>query len=123
LTTDIVKSGRIGLSAIVLLVAITGATTVPAFAGLTHPVCASRHHDCGDTAKVSECCCGDAQASQTDSTPVQSRTEFRADLSSMTAVSSAVPVALPPHAVTTVHTSPPHRSHIDLPTFFSSLLI
>jgi len=111
------------LSAIALLVAMTGATAVAAFAPLIHPICASRQHDCGKTPEIVTCCCGDEQAPPTKSTAVQSRVEVRADLLSMAAVMSAVPVATTPHAFITVHTSPPHRCRVDLPTLFSSLLI
>jgi hypothetical protein len=117
-----VNCARTALSAIALLVAITGTATVPAFAGLIHPVCAAKQHDCGTTPKVSKCCCGDEQSSENGGTPAQSRIEVRAPLQSTLAVTSAVLVATPP-AVRTVHSSSPHRSPVDLPTLFSSLLI
>jgi hypothetical protein len=122
-TLDIVKSVRTALSAMTLLVAMTATATVPAFAGLLHPVCASTQHDCGQTPKIVSCCCGDEHASPTESTPVQSRVQIRADFSSMPAVTSALQVAMTPHARTPVHTSPPNRGVVDLPTLFSSLLI
>jgi hypothetical protein len=118
-----VKSVRTTLSAIALLVAVIGTTTAPAFAGLAHPICAAKQHDCGKTPSIKSCCCGHAQTSPASSTPVQSRVEMRSDLTLMPAATSAVQVATTPHAPLAVHTSPPHRALLDLPTLFATLLL
>lgn len=111
------------LSTIGLVVAILGMATVPAFAGISHQACTAKQHDCGKTPTLTTCCCGDGQSSQTDSTPVQSRVEVRADLWSMPPLTSADHVVSSLIALAAVHTSPPHRYLIDLPTLFSSFLI
>jgi hypothetical protein len=119
----IVKSVRRVLSTVVVLAAVIGGATIPAFAGIAHPVCAAKQHDCGATPKVSKCCCGDEQTSPTDSTPVQPRVEIGAPLSSMPAVLAIVHLTMTPHAVHTGYLAPPHPATVDLPTLFSSLLI
>jgi len=120
---SIVKPARTILSAIALLLAVTSAATASALAGETHRMCVTKQHDCGQTPRITQCCCGDEQASQMESTPVQSRIDVRADLLSMPAVMSVVQVATAPYALIAIHTSPPHRFLIDLPTLFSSFLI
>ena len=37
---------------------------LPAFAGLMHPVCAAKHHECGRTPRIAACCCGDEQSAR-----------------------------------------------------------
>ena len=117
------KSARTVASTIALVVAILGMATVPAFAGLAHPVCTAKHHDCGKTPTIAKCCCGDEQSSQAGSTPAQSRVEIHADYSSVPAALNAASMVAPPHAIVTVHTSPPHQYLIDRPTLFSAFLI
>ena len=117
------NSVRRSLSAVIVLAAIIGGATVPAFAGLTHPVCTSKHHDCGATPKIAKCCCGDEQSAQTQSTPGQSRVELRATFALIAAVPSAIHVAWTPHSAHSGHSAPPHYPGVDLPTLFSSLLI
>jgi hypothetical protein len=118
-----VRFRRSGFPALVVLIAVLGTAVAPAFAGLAHPMCASKQHDCGRTPAFTKCCCGDEQSSAAQSSPVQSRTELRVDLSPMPAATSAVHVALTPHARIAVHTSPPDRGLVDLPTLFATLLI
>jgi len=119
----IVKSARTILSVIALLVAMTGAATVPAFATPIHPVCATKQHDCGRATTITKCCCGDEPASQMQSTPAQTRVEVRADLSTVPVIMHAVLVATTSNTPIRIHTSPPHRHLVDLPTLFSSFLI
>ena len=121
--TRIVSSVQRALSSIVVLAAIIGGASVPAFAGMIHPVCVSKHHECGATPKISKCCCGDEQSAQTESTPGQSRVDLRATFSCIAAVSTAIQVALTPHTVHTGGSTPPHNSSVGLPILFSSLLI
>ena len=118
-----VKSVRTVTSAVALLIAVFAGATGPALIGLAHPVCLANHHECGKEPSIRACCCGDAQASQTDSTPVQSRVQVRADFVSLTVVTSAVQVALTPHVLVPVYTSPPHLPSHDLPILFATLLI
>lgn len=119
----VVKSARMILPVIALLVAVTGTATVPAFAGQIHPICASKQHDCGRTSRITQCCCGDEPASQQQSTPVQTRVDVCADLSPVPVIMQAVLVATTSHTPTRIDTSPPHRHLVDLPTLFSSFLI
>ena len=118
----IVTSARSACSTIIVTLALLGVVVSPAFAGLAHQACTSKHHDCGKP-RITACCCGDEQGSTTSTTPVPSRVELRADLSPMPAVTSAVHVTTSPLAGMTVYTSPPHRCLDDLPTLFSSLLL
>lgn len=111
------------LSIVALIASLLAATAGAVFTQAIHPVCLAKQHDCGKTAKIAQCCCGDSGVTQNEGTPVQSRFEIRADLSQAPAVTSDVQVATTPHALIRVHMSPPRLSHLDLPTLFASLLI
>jgi hypothetical protein len=119
----IVKSARTILSVFALLLAMTATATVPSFAAPSHPICATKQHDCGRATTITNCCCGDKPASQVQSTPVETRVEVRADLSPVPAIMQAVLVATSSNSPIRIHTSPPHRYLVDLPTLFSTLLI
>jgi hypothetical protein len=105
-------------------VAILGTTTVQAFAIAGHPTCTAKHHECGQAPTIAKCCCGDEQSSPSDSTPVQSRVDARADLAPIATVGilAAAP-SITPHVPLAIQTSPPHQYLVDLPTLFASFLI
>jgi hypothetical protein len=110
-------------SALVLLAAIVAATGGGAFAGDRHPTCETRQHDCGDTAKIASCCCGDVGAPRDAGTPAQPRIDVANGVAATTALREfehIVPPTTPPVAV---QTSPPRSCLLDLPTLFASLLI
>jgi hypothetical protein len=112
------KLGAFGLVA--AMIAMTGGAVL---AQAIHPVCGAKQHDCGKTAKISKCCCGDRDAARTDSTPVQPRVEVRADISATPALPRVIQVAPTRQALTPVHSSPPRLCLLDLPTLFSTFLI
>lgn len=122
-TVGIVKSVRTTLPSIWLVLSILGMATAPAFAFAGHPICTAKHHQCGETASISKCCCGDAQSSQADSTPSQSRVEVRANFTAVPVGVDVLELVTPIHGLVTVHTSAPHQYLVDLPTLFASLLI
>jgi hypothetical protein len=92
------------------------------FARAAHPICVAKHHDCGQTARMSSCCCGDQDVSRNDSTPGQSRT-VRPDVSVTPALSCAFDFATAPRPASAIQTSPPRLCLLDLPTLFAALLI
>lgn len=114
---------RMKLAALSVVAAIVATTGGSVFAQAIHPVCVAKQHDCGKTAKISKCCCGDQEAAWTDSTPVQPRVEVRADLLATPALPNVVHIAPAPQALSPVQTSPPRLCLLDLPTLFSTFLI
>jgi len=111
------------LAALSIVTAMIAATGGPLFAQASHPVCVAQQHDCGKTAKISKCCCGDQAPSRNDSAPVQSRVEVCADLSATPALPHTVRIAPASQALGPVQTSPPRLCLLDLPTLFVTFLI
>lgn len=105
------------------LIGLLAATAGPLFAQDRHPVCETKHHDCGTPAKISSCCCGDLGQFRDASVPAQARTELTKDV----AVTLTLPPFVQPVArqvlLSAVQASPPRLALLDLPTLFASLLI
>lgn len=114
---------RMKLAALSVVAAIVAMAGGSVFAQAIHPVCVAKQHDCGKTARISKCCCGDQGAPQADSTPVQSRVELRGDIPTPAALPNVVLVAPAPQALSPVQTSPPRLCLLDLPTLFVTFLI
>src|SRR3954463_8309348 len=70
---------RTKCSVLALIVGLLAATAGPVFAHDRHPVCETKQHDCGKTAKISSCCCGDLGQLRDASVPAQARTELTKD--------------------------------------------
>jgi len=114
---------RTKCSAVALIVGVLAATAGPVFGHDRHPVCETRQHDCGKTAKISSCCCGDLGQFRDASVPAQARTEPTKDVAvTLTLPSFVQPVARQP-LLSAVQTSPPRLALLDLPTLFATLLI
>lgn len=114
---------RTKCSALALLVGFLAATAGPLFAQDRHPACETKHHDCGNPARIASCCCGDLGQFRDASVPAQARTELTKDV----AVTLTLPPFVQPVArqvlVSAVQASPPRLALLDLPTLFASLLI
>jgi hypothetical protein len=116
---------RLKSAALSLATAIVVLSGGAVFAQGDHPYCSARQHACDKAARISACCCGDQDASWTDSAPVQSRVEARADTTTTPAAPpfargrSITPVPIAPR----ISPSPPGWCLIDFPTLFASLLI
>lgn len=108
------------LSLVTVIIAMTGGSV---FAQAVHPVCIAKQHDCGKTAKILKCCCGDQDASRTDSAPVQPRVDVRAEMTAMPALPNIVSVVPAPQALHPVQTSRQRLCLLDLPTLFVTFLI
>ena len=121
---SIVTRVRLNLAAFSLIAAMVAMAGGPLLAQALHPACAATHHDCGKTAaRIARCCCDDHDAPRAEASPVQSRVEVRADLSTTIAPMNLVHVASPLKAPIAVQTSPPRLCLLDLPTLFVSFLI
>ena len=107
------------LSIVAVMIATTGGSV---FVQAIHSVCVAKQHDCGKTATISNCCCGD-QDTRTDAIPVQSRVEVHVDLPATPVLPNVVSIAPAPQGLGPVRTSPPRLCLLDLPTLFSSFLI
>jgi len=93
------------------------------FAQDRHPDCETTHHDCGELATISGCCCGDLGQFRDTSVPAQARTELTKDVAVTLPLPSFVqPLARPP-LLSAVQASPPRLALLDLPTLFATLLI
>lgn len=108
------------ISVVAVMIATTGGSV---FVQAIHSVCVAKQHDCGKTATISNCCCGDQDATRTDATPVQSRVEVHVDLQATPVLPNVVPIVRAPQALVAIQTSPPRLCLLDLPTLFSSYLI
>lgn len=120
---NVVKPLRMKLAALSLVTAIFALTGGAAFAQAVHPYCAAKQHDCGKTAKLSKCCCGDQDASWTNSAPVEARVEVAADMTAVPAPPSLVSVPPAPQWLHPIQTSPPRLGLLDLRTLFVTFLI
>jgi hypothetical protein len=118
-----VPTVRAKLSALILIVALTGATSVREFAGEIHAICAARHHDCGKTATIAACCCGDHDGTSNQAGPVQSRIQVHPSLTFGAAPAVATDALTVYRTNVRPQTSPPRASPLDRPTLFASLLI
>ncbi len=114
---------RTKASAVAVVASMFVALGGPVFAQAVHPVCVAKQHECGQTAKIVKCCCGDQDTSRRDSTPVQSRVEVRADTTAAPALPHILHVVSAPASFAPVHTSPPRLGLLDLPTLFVTFLI
>lgn len=117
----IVKSVRTVLSALVLLAALVASATTPVFAA--HRICVTKQHDCGRTATIRPCCCGEQSNTTDQSSPVSPQFDLsRIHVSIDTPFVAAVQPDLSPIAGR-AHASPPRFNRVDLPTLFATLLI
>jgi hypothetical protein len=109
------------LALIVALVSTLGANLVGW--GTEHEVCATQHHECDDTARIAQCCCGHVSDASNLGGPVETRVRLTVDL-------SPLPVALPAGTFADatgtslqIHTPPASRALPDFVTRFAPLLI
>jgi hypothetical protein len=120
---DVVTGLRTRLSALALVVAIMATATGSAFAQNRHPACEAKQHDCGPSAKIASCCCGDLGAPRDAGTPAQSRTDVASSLATAPVPPQSQDPILQSHASIAVQASPPRLALLDLNTLFACLLI
>ena len=111
------------LSALVLVASMLMAAGGSVFAQASHLICVAKQHECGKTATIAKCCCGQPDASRTDSTTALIRVEVRADLTLTPALPLFVQMVAARPSFNPAQTSPPRLCLLDLPTLFSTLLI
>ena len=111
------------LSALGLIVAMMATASASAFAQGRHPVCEAKQHDCGQTAKISSCCCGDLGTPGNTGTPAQSRVDVGSGISTAPVPPQFEPPVLSAHDDIAVQASPPRLALLDLTTLFACLLI
>jgi hypothetical protein len=114
---------RTKISAVALVTSLLVAVGGPVFTQAAHPVCVAKQHECGKTAKIVKCCCGDQDASRIDSTPVESRLEVWGEMTVASVVPNAMHVVSQPASFAPVDTSPPRLCLLELPTLFVTFLI
>ena len=91
-----------GLAASVLLT--SAGTLLTAEPGAA---CRARHHDCGQTSTITQCCCGGEQGSASSQSGfVVPRVEVSASLTVVWVAPIQTTVDAAPHASVPVHTSP-----------------
>lgn len=106
-----------------LILALVTAAGAPVLAAQLHPVCAARHHDCGKTATLMTCCCGNQGDRSNPSSPAESRVQVTPDVAPVVGVLAQTLLAAPTMTVVHVQASPPRTARLDLPTLFATLLI
>jgi hypothetical protein len=122
-TLGMVVSRSERLSALVLIVALVGATSSTLIAQAAQPdACVMTHHECDQTTKVTDCCCHASDATHQGG-PIESRVQLAVDL-------SPHPVALARGTFedtarnsVQLHTPPPSVSPPDPASRFAPLLI
>jgi len=123
-TICIVLSVHRKLSAIVLIAAVVSTLAANLIArGAEHEACATNHHECDDTARIAQCCCGHASDASNQGGPVESRVRLTVDFSPLPVALTAETFADASGASLQVHTFPPSISPTDLATRFAPLLI
>jgi hypothetical protein len=118
-----VVSRRIRLLAALLVTAVIATTGAPLVAAHFHPLCAAKQHECGRTAAIAACCCGDQGQSPADSSLVQPRVEARVDTTATPVRHTDVLALATLKPAIAIPTSPPRLCLLDLPTLFATLLI
>ena len=121
LSVGIVKSVRLGLPALALVVAITGTATIPAFAATAHPACIAKQHDCRKMPSLRQCCGGDQSNDSDQSTPASGKAAVGVTFVPIAA--AFMPAANPGGILLRAKASPPRAAPVDFPTLFASLLI
>jgi hypothetical protein len=114
---------RTKLAAAAAMAALLGVLAGPLFAGEpAHAACAARHHGCGTTTRLTDCCCGDPADGSTPAGPLP--TKFNVSHSS-TAISTASDAVAPFVATTTFrsHNACARTELRDPATLFAPLLI
>ncbi len=120
---DVVNSLRTAFSALALIVALIGVSTMPAYAGQVRPGCtpAATTHDCCKT-PVLRACCADRSDTSRQGAPAQSKVQVNPNLTAAPAIfivdlASSVRPTVRPES-TSLRAGP-----LDLPTLLSTLLI
>ena len=119
----IVKSVRTCFSAFSLVLALIGSTTASAFVAAAHPICTVKHHDCGESPTIKQCCCD--QTNSSDQTgPIAARVTVSAEpIHMVAAIFADVVTPTPTLAVVHAQDSPPRATQFDLQSLFSIFLI
>ena len=99
------------------------ASGAPVLAAQEHPVCAARQHDCGKTARLTKCCCGDQGDPAGSGGPTESRVQLTVQLAPMVGTPAEVLAVRPAVIPVRANTSPPRAAILDLPTLLATLLI
>jgi len=122
---DLVKSVRTALSALALIVALIGVTTMPAYAdqgrGDCTPASASAAHDCCKT-PVLRACCSDRSNTHDQGVPVQSRIQVHPNYIPAPAV-FVTDLSSRLRAPAASGATAPRAGPVDLPTLLSTLLL
>jgi hypothetical protein len=112
------------LSSLALVAAVVSTLGANLIAwGAQHEACATQHHECDDTARIAQCCCGHASDASNQGGPVESRVRLAVDLSPLPVALVAGTFADTSGTSLQVHTSPPSISPTGLATRFAPLLI
>ena len=112
------------LSAIALVVALVAATSATLIAECAQPeACPMQHHECDQTVRITECCCGHASDASHQGGPIESRVQLTVDLSTLPLALAVRAFADTPGTSVRVHTAPPSVYPPDFATRFAPLLI
>lgn len=121
--SDVLTGLRKRLSALTLVVAIMTTATGSALPQNRHPACEAKQHDCGQSARISSCCCGDLGAPRDAGTPAPSRSDVASGVATAPVPPQFEDPFLRSHQSIAVQASPPRLALLDLNTLFACLLI
>jgi hypothetical protein len=107
----------------VVLAAVIIASAAPVLAAQEHPVCAASKHDCGKTARLTRCCCGDHGNPAGRGGPTESRVQVTPQWAPLVGTPVDAPAAEPGLIAVRANASPPRTAIFDLPTLLATLLI
>jgi hypothetical protein len=119
----IVRPTRTTPAAFLLAAAIFAVTATPMFAIREHVVCVGQRHDCGTTAKIRSCCCGDQGDPTGQGGPVEARVQPGGKPTLATAILITAVLHAPRATSEHLQTSPARDGPPNLTTQFSALLI
>ncbi|OGA93794.1 MAG: hypothetical protein A3G27_06565 [Betaproteobacteria bacterium RIFCSPLOWO2_12_FULL_66_14] len=118
-----VTSPRHRASAFVLAASLLLTSAGSLLAAETHVACVARHHGCGQTPTIAQCCCGDQGSASSQSGPVVPRVDVSASPTVAWVAPLQTTIHVAPDAGVPVQTSPTRGAPPDFPILFGSFLI
>ncbi len=112
------------LSAVAVVTALLFGAAAPLVAAEpAHNACAARQHACGQTARITPCCCPDNGQQSANPAPVPTRIQASPTFVALAVTAHALPAVATAPSTALVRLAWPRRARLDLPTLFSTLLI
>jgi hypothetical protein len=118
-----VKTLRVSLSAVRLVITLIVMTNLSAFAAVTHPVCPVHHQHCSNDATIKSCCERDQNTAPDQTGPLAEKVTVGAPSMVVAVLFPIVAAPEPTHALVRAQASSPRAAPVDLPTLYATLLV